>query len=294
MASSKSECESLQLGSADGQHEGDRASAPSIVILCTWNGGATPRRINKYITQYHQIYPGTNILVITTTVPNTAFWPLRVVRSRLQPTCQVIQRILAKSTNPSTLLHFFSHGGGSMAAQLSLAMQEGADQGALFLSSLRGVIFDCCPGADSFEQTYGAAKLSMGADVLSQIFTKTLLYPSIAVVNKLQSSGVLRSVRDLRGVLNDPSIFGAQIRRLYIYTKEDTMVGWTEVQKHVEEARCRGYHVDQVLFEHGMHCSLMMEDSARYWSAVQKFWIGDDTADPGISSPEELKIRSRL
>ncbi|KAJ5747110.1 uncharacterized protein N7511_008806 [Penicillium nucicola] len=305
MASSKSDFESLQLvseniylyepqESVEGQLAGDGSSAPSIIIICTWNGGATPRRINKYIAQYRQIYPGTIILVITTTVPNTAFWPLRVVRSRLQPTCEVIQRILAKSTNPKVLLHLFSHGGGSMAAQLALSMQEGADKGALFLSSLRGVIFDCCPGHDSFQQTYGAAKLSMGTDVLSQIFTKTMLYPSIAVISKLQSSGVLRSVQDIRGVLHDPSTFGAQVRRLYIYTKEDTMVGWADVQKHIEEARSRGYPVDQVLFEHGTHCSLIMEDSTRYWSAVQRFWNGEHAADPGLSNVDEVKVRSRL
>jgi hypothetical protein len=303
MASSTSNFESVRLVSENihlyepdesvaGPVTGDGAS-PSIIILCTWNGGATPRRINKYITQYRQMYPETSILVITTTVPNTAFWPLRLIRAHLQPTCQVIQRILAKSTNPGTLLHLFSHGGGSMGAQLALAMQEGADQAALFLSSLRGVIFDCCPGDDSFEKSYGAAKLSMGEDIISQFFTMTMLYPSVAVVNKLQHSGVLRSVRDLRELLNDPSTFGRRARRLYMYT-EDTMVGWTDVQTHIDQARDRGYHADQVLFEHGTHCGLIMEDSTRYWLAVRRFWDGYDVADPGVSNPEQINIRSRL
>jgi hypothetical protein len=305
MAPSNADFESLQLvseniylyepeESSSSQAELGGALSPSIIILCTWNGGATPRRINKYIDQYRQIYPAASILVITTTVPNTAFWPLRMVRARLQPTCDVIHRILTKSTNPSTLLHFFSHGGASMAAQLALAMQAGADKGALFLLSLRGVIFDCCPGDDSFEKVYGAAKLSMGADILSQIFTKTMLYPSISVINKLQNNGVLRSVRDLRGLLNDPSTFGKQARRLYIYTKEDTMVGWTDVQRHIGEARRRGYNVDQVLFEHGTHCGLTMEDSTRYWSAVQNFWNDVDTADHAVSDPKQIQVRSRL
>jgi hypothetical protein len=304
MASSNSNFEPLQLvsdkiylyepdESVAGQVTVDGAS-PSIIILCTWNGGATPRRINKYITQYRQIYSGASILVITTTIHDTAFWPLRLIRARLQPTCQVIQRILAKSTNPGTLLHYFSNGGVSMGAQLALAMQEGADQGALFLSSLRGVIFDCCPGDDSFEKTYGAVKLSMGEDILSQLFTKTMLYPSVAVVNLLQNSGVLRSMRDLRELLNDPSTFGRRTRRLYLYTKEDTMVGWTDVQTHIDQARDRGYHADQVLFEHGPHCGLIMEDSTRYWLAVQRFWDGYDVADPGVSDPEQINIRSRL
>jgi hypothetical protein len=303
MASSNSNFESLKLvskyiylyephESVAGQTTLDGAS-PSMIILCIWMG-ATPRQINKYITQYRQMYPGASILVITTTIPNMTFWPLRMVRARLQPACQVIQRILAKSTNPGTLLHFFSHGGSSTGAQLALAMQEGADKGALFVSSIRGVIFDCCPGDDSFEKTYRAAKLSMGEDIISQLYTKTMLYPSVAVMIKLQNLGVLRSVRDLRGLLNEPSTFGIQTRRLYIYTKADTIVRWTDVQTHIEQARDRGYHADQVLFEHGTHCGLVMEDSKRYWSAAQQFWNGDDVADPGVSNPDQINVRSRL
>jgi hypothetical protein len=63
---------------------------------------------------------------------------------------------------------------------------------------------------------------------------------------------------------------------------------------HIEQARDRGYHTDQVLFEHGTHCGLIMEDSKRYWSAVQQFWNGDDVADPGVSNPDQINVRSRL
>jgi hypothetical protein len=275
----------------------DAPTAPSLVILCTWAGGATPRRVKKYISQYQHIYPTSSILILTTNVANVAFWPVSVICSRLKPACQAIQRILAEASNcnanPGTLLHMFSHGGGGSGSQLALAMKESDDKGASFFAGLR-VILDCCPGDHSFEKSYGAAQLSVPENRPAQLLGKTLLYPAMSVVNGLQNAGILRSVRDLRAALNDPDTLGLSTRRLYMYTKEDPMIGWVEVQAHLEEARSLGYQADSVVFDHGTHCGLIMEDPERYWSAVQRFWSGQDPVDVGVSSSKQLGLPSRL
>lgn len=273
-------------------------NAPSLVILCTWVGGATLRRINKYVFQYQQIYPGATLIVLTSNVVSVAFLPLSLVRSRLKPACEAIHRILTKADDgnakPSILLHMFSHGGGGTGCQLAVAMKESEDKGAAFFASLRGVILDCAPGDDSLDKSYGAASVSVPDNVAAQFLSKALLYPAMSVVNGLQNAGVLRSIRDMRAQLNDPNTFGSSPRRLYIYTKDDPMVGWRDVQTHLEEARALGYQVEQVLFEHGAHCGLIMEDPARYWGAVQRFWDGEVIADLALSNPEHSSVRSRL
>src|ERR1700712_5396391 len=92
--SSKALSEEIYLYEPQQEVDTADASSPSLVILCTWVGGATPRRINKYVSQYRQHYPGARILVLTTNVTNLAFRPLSVVRSRLKPACEAIRRIL--------------------------------------------------------------------------------------------------------------------------------------------------------------------------------------------------------
>lgn len=273
------------------------ASAPSLVILCTWVGGATPRRINKYISQYQQLYPGASVLVLTANVLNVAFRPLSMVRSRLKTACEAIRRILTRTgdanAKPGTLLHMFSHGGGGTGSQLALAMKETDEHVAPFFTNLR-VIFDCCPGDDSLDKFYGAARVSVPNNLAAQLLGKALLYPALSVINGLQNAGVLRSIRDMRALLNHPDTFGSSTRRLYIYTKDDPMIGWTDVQTHLQEARSLGYPAEQVLFEHGAHCGLIMENPGRYWEAVRRFWNGEDIADLAASDPEQLILRSRL
>jgi hypothetical protein len=273
------------------------ASAPSLIILCTWVGGATPRRINKYTSQYRQLYPGASILILTTNVQNVAFRPLSMVRSGLKPACESIRRILTRASDtndrPGTLLHMFSHGGGGTGSQLALAMKASDDQGALFFANLR-IILDCCPGDDSLNKSYGAAQVSVPNNLAAQLLGKALLYPAMSVINGLQNAGVLRSIRDLRALLNDPNTFGPSARRLYIYTKDDPVIGWTDVQTHLQEARSLGYHAEQVLFEHGAHCGLIMENPGRYWGAVRKFWNGENIADLTASDPEQVRLCSRL
>ncbi|CAG8232580.1 unnamed protein product [Penicillium salamii] len=284
-------------GKADAGPPGD-PSAPSLVILCTWVGGATPRRINKYVSQYQTLYPAASVLVLTSNVLNVAFRPLNMVRSRLQPACDAIRQILTEAAEgvaePGILLHMFSHGGAVTGCQLALAMEESDDQGAPFLIGLRCVILDCCPGDNSLDKSYGAARVAVPNNPAAQLLGKALLYPAMSVVVGLQNAGFLRSVQELRDLLNDTNTFGSSPGRLYIYTKDDPVVGWTDVEDHIEEARILGHRVGQVAFEHGAHCGLIMENPARYWEAVRRFWSDEDIADLAVSGPDRSIVRSRL
>lgn len=304
--------EDIYLRESPGRDSSVEQSVPALVILCTWVGGATPRRINKYLAQYQHIYPSSALLLITTNISNTAIRPLRWIRHSLKPARLAIRRILAPATRddprragnqPGILLHLFSHGGGHVGVQLSLAMREEADNGAAFRSSLQGIILDCCPGDDALGRTYRAARLSLPQNTLAQLFGDTLLYPTVSVLNGLKYAGILRTVRDLRSLLNESSTFGTDARRLYIYTKEDVMVAWEDVQSHFEEAKSQGYAADQIVFETGSHCSLMIEDADRYWNAIQRFWDGGDLSalsfkqDPSgaiSTSRNQPHTRSRL
>ncbi|KAJ5625000.1 hypothetical protein N7510_001309 [Penicillium lagena] len=269
-------------------------SSPALVILCTWVGGSTPRRINKYVAQYRQMYPGACILLLTTSFSDM-FRPFSMLRARLKPAGRAIRRVLTSRGSRGTLLHLFSHGGGNIAVQLALSLKEEEDAGTAFFSSLRGIILDCCPGDDTLHRAIGATRMSVPQTTVAQVLERAFLSPTVTVVNRLQHAGVLRSVRDLRALLLDASTFGTKPRRLYIYSKEDVMVGWEDVQMHVEDARALGYSAQELVFEHGQHCGLVMEDPDRYWTVVQRFWRGEDSErDADHNSKTSPPLRSRL
>ncbi|KAJ5288189.1 hypothetical protein N7478_003875 [Penicillium angulare] len=294
-------------------------TAPSLVTLCTWVGGATSRRINKYIVKYRELYPNTAILLITTDFSNTALRPFAWIRASLEPARNVIRQITREveieignkqdhdltttatgNTQRGILLHLFSHGGGNTALQLALSLKEEEENQGIpnpFANLNLSLILDCCPGDDGFSRAYAAARTSVPETPVSQFLGNTLLYPTVAVINALQHARLMRAIRDLREQLNDTSIFGAGTRRLYMYSKEDAMVQWEDVESHIGDAKAKGYEVDSAYFEHGTHCGLIMEETnrGRYWGMVRGFWKGEDiVSDLALDEGDCGDIRSRL
>ncbi|KAJ5089295.1 hypothetical protein N7532_007979 [Penicillium argentinense] len=123
--------------------------APALAILCTWVGGATPRRINKYLAQYRQIYPSSALLLVTTSPCHLS--DLGIVSA--------YQRRTLTTTGNITSSLFPC--GGHMGVQLALSIKEEPDRGAIFFEHLQGIILDCCPGDDALERAYCAARLSV-------------------------------------------------------------------------------------------------------------------------------------
>ncbi|KAF9890272.1 hypothetical protein FE257_006186 [Aspergillus nanangensis] len=256
--------------------------SPTLIILCTWLGGATNRRVSKYVIEYQQRFPTAYILLLTTEVSDITFRSFNAIRSRLAPAREAIDRILqsvicdpTNTTTPSTLLHAFSHGGSNTAVQLTRSMDSDGDQ-RNFLSTLRLIIFDCSPGDTAFCRSYKAAALSLPTTEPANTIGKFALYPTMGLITSLQNLGIMHSVADLRSEMNDPTLFGAAVRRLYMYSQEDEMVRWTDVERHMDRARAKGFPVEGVRFESGPHCALVMVDGPRYWRAVQQAWEGED------------------
>jgi len=154
----------------------------------------------------------------------------------------------------------------------------------LLRGHLRLVVFDCCPGDATFEKAYNAALLSLPLRFPIRTLGAPLVYGAVAMVHGLQSAGLMRSVSELRRELNDPTAFGTQARRLYLYSKGDVMVAAEDVLTHAQEARERlGCAVEIVGFEQAAHCALIREDAKRYWDAIKKGWDASGSIQPGQS-----------
>lgn len=191
-------------------------SSPALITLCTWLGGATTQRIQKYVAGYRALYPNSAILLITTRILEISALPFSVLHARLAPARDVIRRVGSSGTGKedtgSILLHIFSHGGCNTVIQLALSLRwDPMHPGLEIRKYLCGIIFDCCPGDTSFGRAYQAAAHSLPRSVPARTVGKVLLYPVIGVINGLQQTGWMSSVRDLRAQLNDPASLGRQL-----------------------------------------------------------------------------------
>ncbi|OJJ69890.1 hypothetical protein ASPBRDRAFT_197607 [Aspergillus brasiliensis CBS 101740] len=254
----------------------DRADAhPSLIILCPWYGGATPRRVAKYASGYRQRYPRTSILLINTSFRDYVARSLHSIDANLTPARDTIIRTLQSTPEAKILLHVFSNGGCNTVTQLARAMKSASTSAepADFKSALKLIVFDCCPGDSSFERLYAAGATALPTAQPGRAIGTAVLYSTTKVGYALQGIGAMRSIDDYRADLNDPELFG-EARRLYLYSRTDEMIPWQDVEGHMIEASRRGYAVTGVSFEDGKHCGLVMGDERRYWDAVERAWEG--------------------
>ncbi|KAK0672126.1 putative DNA repair protein [Cercophora samala] len=266
---------------------------PSLIILCTWLGGATTPRVAKYVEGYRKAFPDATIVLVRTVFADISARSFAAVRSRLRPARDAIIKALqpppptttrirttesGTTTNPvipQALLHMFSHGGCNTAIQLALSISEVA--GTLLCDHLRQIVFDCCPGDTSFAKAFNAATLSLPATSSAPIraLATAAVFAAVATITALQKAGFMSSVNDMRRELNKPTLFGTAARRLYLFSRADRMVGPADVQSHAQLAREAGCEVGLVLFREAPHCALVTEDATKYWRAIQGCWMGE-------------------
>ena len=259
----------------------DSGGGPSLIILCTWLGGATTRRIAKYVEGYQAAFPGATLILIRTVLADITTRSFAAVRSRLQPARDAIIQALQSETPQDLLLHAFSHGGCNTAIQLARSLSDvDADAGVLFRDRLRLVVFDCCPGDTSFDKAFRAATVSLppalsSAPLPLRALSTAAVFTVTTAMTALQRVGLMAGVDDMRRDLNDPALFGLRARRLYLFSSADTMVDPANVRSHAQLAREEtGYKVGLVAFREAAHCTLLTEDAPKYWRAIRDCWAG--------------------
>lgn len=264
---------------------------PALIILCTWLGGASAKRIQRYTMGYHRLWPLSTILLIRTTAAEYAFSGAKALRDKLGPARREIRRIMdaghaglqpwpergTSCVRSEILLHMFSNGGANMATQLVASMNAMLTViGKSEPLPLRQVVLDSCPGELGVKRTFDAAAHSIPTSHPLRPLFCAALYLVVAGIAGLEAAGVRRPMgKTIRAQLNDLSVFSPSAGRLYLVSTADTIVETRDVYSHRAQAAARGLRTEMVVFQRAGHCSLLVEDETVYWSAIESSWRRD-------------------
>lgn len=295
---------------------------PALIILCTWLGGATPKRIEKYTQGYHRLWPSSRILLIRTTLSEYLVQSTTSLHRKLRPAQREIRRLVLKVQRQDELpsrpedgeiiLHVFSQGGSNIATQLlestNAILATLGRRGPL---PLRQIVFDSCPGDPGVYSSFLAAARSLPDMSILRPFGGVAVFVLAAGLVGMEATGLKAPLaKTMRSQLNDPEIFSPRAARLYLTSKADKIVDSRDVEEHRNQAAAKGFTTDILQFQKAAHCSLVLENDAVYWDAISSGWErsgasssgngtgygGDATAPqpPSVSINTFSQARSRL
>lgn len=281
--------------SSDGVPSHSPEDQPALIVICTWLGGATSKRIQRYTCGYHRLWPNANILLIQTDPMEYAFYGENSLSRKLLPASSEIRKLVEANTRthmsssfspasssssssgangPGILMHIFSNGGANIATQLVTSMNNTLSLvGERSPLEIRQVVFDSCPGDPDTNAIYRAAAQSLPQTHLLRPLGCAALYLVVAGIAGLEAVGVRKKLgRTMREQFNDPAVFDKSASRLYLTSNGDVMMDTRDVQAHRDEALARGLKTDTVVFERAGHCALVLENEALYWGAIAGCW----------------------
>ncbi|KAH7070918.1 hypothetical protein FB567DRAFT_211291 [Paraphoma chrysanthemicola] len=247
--------------------------APSLVLLCTWTG-AQGRYIAKYAAEYQRLFPSSRIMVIRTTTKDLCFRNSQRKQQRLKPAIEHIsslEYLNASGNDAGILMHAFSEGGSNKACELAEAYHVITGK-RLPVSAL---CFDSTPGHPRYRRLCNALNKSLPP--IPIIKHTGLLFGSVALgaiwitykVVKGKENNVITRTRQR---LLDPKHFDLTAPRCYLYSKDDALIAWQDVQEHADISKDMGVPVTDVLFEGSGHVGHARQYPGRYWNAVKGTW----------------------
>ncbi|KAF7854569.1 hypothetical protein EAF04_010378 [Stromatinia cepivora] len=247
---------------------------PTTILLCSWNNAA-PKHISYYTTYYTNLFPSSRIALCTM---KTSQFLLESEARRRKDVAPAIDALFSGSSdeNEKLLVHCISNGGGKRFYGVA-GLYHSLKGKPLPIST---IIYDSCPSLPWFKRDLHALLHVPGAKL------PWLLYIPLAILAILIASILYFIVhccphwvwRDLvRGPLeglNDERLVSKGATRGYIYSEEDDVIEWTDVEEHGEVGKQKGYRVERVKMVGGKHAQMFRGQGGEevYWGFVRKLW----------------------
>jgi hypothetical protein len=254
-----------------------RADEPTTVIIFGWGDG-TPKHVTKYSDGYHELYPSARIIVIISRTFQATNQP---EERRIQAMMPVVDTVFPMPTGSGNekervLVHAMSNTGAIFTASTVVAYQRRHGTDKPFPHQL--LVLDSTPGSLEFrsQDSRWARAMAVGTAKIfpwPYVITYGLWYAFLWGVYLWQiltgsvSSGVWAD-----RIVNDKSCVATDSSRVYLYSKEDEIIGYKDLEENVAHAKTLGYSVDLEMFEGSSHVGHMRLHPEQYWNKISSSW----------------------
>ncbi|KAJ7470786.1 hypothetical protein FB451DRAFT_1135118 [Mycena latifolia] len=243
---------------------------PTVVIIFGWMSAKLPH-LRKYFDVYREIYPHATLILVRSHL--SFFWTS--FEARFRPVIDTLDALGCRENRQRILTHSFSNGGSFhlLALAGTLSTQTNNTQSPRPPSAL---IIDSSPGGDSLQKIQNALTSPIKNSLLRLLANGCVMLGYcvlwIALGQILRQPSPVQVMMD---ALRRPRVLpwiDERSPRLYIYSKADDMVPWTDIEEHAARAASDGLDVRRLRFDNSAHVAHARVHPEEYWAAVKKVW----------------------
>ncbi|KAI1409263.1 DUF829-domain-containing protein [Hypoxylon sp. FL1857] len=247
---------------------------PTTIIIYGWGDG-TPKNVAKYVDGYHKLFPTARILMVISTTFGALYGSLEERTEAMMP---IIDTVFPTPGDGSerVIIQAMSNTGGIYAAATLNAYQQRHGTDKVLPHHL--VVSDSTPGSVVFASEVGRWSRAMALGSAKYfpwpfIVTQKMWWAVLYAVHYLERAiGKEHSgVYSIKAFLNH-GMATPRAPRLYMYSKEDDLIWWEDVEAQAAIAKSKGYMTVLEMFEDSPHVGHMRRHPDQYWGAIERCW----------------------
>ncbi|KAK0716098.1 hypothetical protein B0H67DRAFT_257111 [Lasiosphaeris hirsuta] len=263
-------------------------SHPTTVIIYGW-GDASPKHVSKYVDGYRRLFPHAKLVLIFSPILRAIIQHVDVRTRDMEPVLDAVFGVdhthpvahqdeappkAAQIIDDRILAHVMSNTGGiNFASTLNAYLRR---HNATLPH--RMLVCDSTPGSVDFMPNLMPWSRAMALGVASW-------FPWPFAATQVLAGGFLAALHGAgwvlgrtsaaefsTGAVSDPAFSTTAARKLYLYSKEDDIIHWQDIEAHAALSRARGYAVDAEVFDGTSHVGHMRKHPEQYWTAITRTW----------------------
>ncbi|OAQ97800.1 hypothetical protein LLEC1_02556 [Akanthomyces lecanii] len=259
----------------------DATTSPDVVAIYGW-GDCLPQHVAKYADGFRALFPRAKQIVVLSPIAKAMFTSREQRRGHMTP---VVNHLFGSSDA--------GHGAGIAQRDSKILIHAMSSTGAInFAATLDAYserskrpmphtlfIMDSTPGGTNLTwvnlkrwsraMALGTAKWFPWPFVATQsVWALFLLLNTLYLwVRRQQHAGAWSRIAS-----NQEAFATKHARRLYMYSKDDDLIGYKDIEEHASDSEKLGYAVDTKEFAGSGHVGHMRLHSEDYWAAIQQSW----------------------
>ncbi|OLN87306.1 Transmembrane protein 53-B [Colletotrichum chlorophyti] len=249
---------------------------PRVVIIYGW-GDALPKHVTKYAEGFRVLYPHAKQIAVLSPIA-------KILRQDLQARVDSMDPVIEaaypspEATGPdesAVLVHVMSNTGGMSFASTVYGYQQKFNRPMPY----RLCTLDSTPGGTSlYAGNVGRWSLAMALGTANW-FPWPFAFTQFLMVLFLVANDVFERLTGRESVpkfstriMRNPTYVPKFAHKLYLYSKEDPIILWSDIEVDMAAAREIGQAADAVIFQGSGHVGHMRQFPEKYWNAIAAAW----------------------